>query len=112
VGKTVTWQGRRYRSGFVVLRDNQVRWRVMPIGRGLYGDPPVQPANPCADTAAERELLRAQRGPMLVLSGRWEMRRNLERLHPSGAEYNRLQQAIGALDERIFRIDQQQYDCG
>jgi hypothetical protein len=112
VGKTVTWQGRRYRSGFVVLRDNQVRWRIMPIGHGLYGDPPVQPANPCTDTAAERELLRAQSGPMSRLSGRWETRLNLGRVRPTGAEYNRLQQARGALDERIWRIDQQQYDCG
>jgi hypothetical protein len=29
----------------------------------------------------------------------------------TGAEYNRLQQAIGALDERIFDIDTLQYDC-
>ena len=112
VGKMVTWQGRRYRSGFVVLRDNRVRWRVMPIGRGLYGDPPAPPADPCAGTRAERELLRAQGAPMSELSGRWETRLNLGRLTPTGAEYNRLQQARGALEERIWRIDQQQYDCG
>ena len=112
VGKTVTWQGRRYRSGFVVLRDNQVRWRTMPIGRGLYGDPPVLSTNPCADTAAERELLRAQAGPMSRLSGRWELRLSLGRLTPTGAEYHRLQLARGALEERIWRIDQLQYGCG
>lgn len=111
VGKTVTWQGARYRSGFVVLRDNQVRWGVMPVGRGLYGEPPPAPADSCAATAAERELLRAQRSPMLQLSGVWETRLNVGRLRPTGAEYNRLQQAIGALDERIFDIDTLQYDC-
>lgn len=49
---------------------------------------------------------------MSLLSGRWETRLNLGRLRPTGAEYNRLQQARGALAERIWRIDQQQYDCG
>jgi hypothetical protein len=73
VGRRFTHQGRRYRSGFVVLRGNAVRWAITPVGRGLYGDSPPTAWN---------------------------------------AHYNRLGQAIGALDEAIFALDQRTYDCG
>lgn len=111
VGRRFTYQGRRYRSGWVVLADNQVRWAITPIGRGLYGDPPPPPATaPCAAADAERNLLRGQRGPLLRQSGVWELRINRGR-GPTSAAYNRLGQAIGALDERIWALEQQLYGC-
>jgi len=110
VGRRFRHEGRRYRSGWVVLADNQVRWRITPIGRGLYGDPPPPPADTCAAAFAERELLRAQLGPLLVQSGRWELRLNRRRQLWS-AGYNRLSQAIGALDERIFDLEKREHDC-
>ena len=60
--------------------------------------------------AAERELLRAQRGPLLTQAGVWESRTTAHR-GPTSADYNRLNQAIGALDESIFALDQRVYDC-
>jgi hypothetical protein len=110
VGRQFRYKGRRYRSGWVVLRDDQVRWRVMPIGRGLYGEPPPPPADACVAARSERELLRAQRGLLLHQSGVWEVRINAGR-GPTGAAYHRLHQAIAALDERIFELERQQYQC-
>jgi hypothetical protein len=113
VGRRFTFEGRRYRSGWVVLDDNQVRWAITPIGRGLYGAPPPPLAaapDPCAAGRTERDLLRQQRGQLLHQSGVWELRLNLGR-GPTGAAYNRLGQAISALDERIFALDQQLYEC-
>jgi hypothetical protein len=40
VGRRFKYDGRRYRSGWVVLGENQVRWAITPIGHGLYGDSP------------------------------------------------------------------------
>ena len=111
VGRRFMHHGRRYRSGFVVLRGNAVRWAITPVGRGLYGDSPPSAWNDCVDVAAERGLLRAQLGPLLTQSGVWELRANRDR-GPTSAEYNRLNQAIGALDESIFELDQRTYDCG
>jgi hypothetical protein len=82
----------------------------MPIGRGLYGDPPRPPTDPCAATPTERDLLRAQRGLLLHQSGVWEVRINDGR-GPTGATYNRLNQAIAALDERIFELERNMYGC-
>ena len=110
VGRRFMHQGRRYRSGFVVLRGNAVRWAITPVGRGLYGDSAPSAWDDCGNVAAERELLRAQRGPLLTQSGVWESRTNANR-GPTSADYNRLNQAIGALDESIFALDQRVYDC-
>jgi hypothetical protein len=111
VGRRFTYEGRRYRSGWVVLADDQVRWRVTPIGRGLYGDPPPPPADPCAAASGERELLRAQLGLLSAQSGRREVRLNRRRQLWS-AGYNRLGQALGALAERISELDALLYgDC-
>ena len=111
VGRRFIHQGRRYRSGFVVLRGNAVRWAITPAGRGLYGNSPSTAWNDCGNVAAERHLLRSQRGPLLTQSGVWELRVNRDR-GPTSAEYNRLNQAIGALDEAIFALDERTYDCG
>jgi hypothetical protein len=110
VGRRFTHEHRRYRSGWVVLGENKVRWAITRIGRGLYGTPPPPVADSCAAARAERELLRHQRGPLLYQSGVWEWRINLGR-GPTGATYNRLTQAIGALDERIFALERQLYEC-
>jgi hypothetical protein len=109
VGRRFTFGGRRYRSGWVVIAGNQVRWRITPIGRGLYGAPAPPPPDRCAAARFERELLRAQLGPLMRQSGTWELQLNRGR-GPSGATYNRLSWAMSALDERIFEIDQM-YDC-
>jgi hypothetical protein len=106
VGRRFKYEGRRYRSGWVVLGENQVRWAITRIGRGLYGDPPPPPpADPCAAADAERDLLRAQNGLLLRQSGTWELALNRGR-GPTTATYNRLNQAIGALDERIWALEQ------
>jgi hypothetical protein len=111
VGRRFKYQGRRYRSGWVVLGENQVRWAITRIGHGLYGDPPPPLAtDPCTAADAERELLRAQNGLLLRQSGVWELRINHGR-GPTTATYSRLGQAIGALDERIWALDQQLYGC-
>jgi hypothetical protein len=110
VGRRFTFEGRRYRSGWVVLDDNQVRWAITPIGRGLYGDPPPLATDPCAAGRTERDLLRRQRGQLLDQSGVWELRINSGR-GPTNAAYNRLSQAISALDERIFALERQLYEC-
>ena len=110
VGRRFMHLGRRYRSGFVVLRGNAVRWSITPVGRGLYGDSSGSAGGGCDHVAAERGLLRAQRGPLLRQSGIWESRTNTNR-GPTSAQYNRLNQAIGALDEAIFALDEELYGC-
>jgi hypothetical protein len=110
VGRQFKYKGRRYRSGWVVLQDERVRWRIMPIGRGLYGDPPAPSADACAAAKGERDLLRAQRGLLLHQSGVWEVRINDGR-GPTGAMYNRLSWAISSLDERIFEIERALIGC-
>ena len=47
--------------------------------------------------------MRAQRGKLLHQSGIWERRLNLGR--GSSAAYNRLNQAIGAVDSMIFGLE-------
>jgi hypothetical protein len=112
VGKRFTYQGRRYRSGWVVLTEaNQVRAWITPIGRGIYGDSAPPTGSGCDETSAERDYVRAQLGPLLALSGKWELRNNYGR-GPTSGQYYRLGQAIGALDERIFKLDNDYYDCG
>jgi hypothetical protein len=111
VGRRFKYEGRRYRSGWVVLGPNDVRWAITRIGHGLYGDPPPPPAtDPCAAADSERNLLRAQLGPLLHQSGVWEGRLNHGR-GPTTATYTRLSYAMSALDERISALDQQLYGC-
>jgi hypothetical protein len=47
---------------------------------------------------------------LLRQSGVWELRINNGR-GPTTATYNRLNQAIAALDERIWALEQQLYGC-
>jgi hypothetical protein len=111
VGRRFKFEGRRYRSGWIVLDANHVRWAITTVGHGLYGDPPPPPpADPCAAADSERNLLRAQRGPLLRQSGTWELQLYNGR-GPTTATYSRLSAAIGALDERIWALDQQLYAC-
>ncbi len=106
----IAYQGRRYRSAWVVLGENRVRWAITRIGHGLFGDPPLPATDPCAATDSERDLLRGQRGLLLRQPGVWELRINNGR-GPTTAAYNRLGQAIAALDERIWALEQQLYGC-
>jgi hypothetical protein len=75
------------------------------LGRGLYGRPPAPPAVRCAAARDEYGLLRRQRGLLLHQAGVWELRINRGR-GPTGTTYHRLYQAINALDERIFELEQ------
>jgi hypothetical protein len=119
--------GVSYRSGWIVLRDNSVRGRTMIVTHALYGDvaygpgvertppfdesaPPDEHAAACARVAHDREVLRVQNGRLSSQSGTWERRINLGR-GPTSATYNRLSQAMGALDELIFTLERRLYSC-
>ena len=107
VDRSYRHAGVSYRSGWIVLRDNQVRGRTTIAGTALDGStatgPGIRPNPLCGQLEEDYEALRAQRGRLLHQSGVWEGRLNLGR--GSGAAYNRLSQAIGALDELIFEIE-------
>jgi len=96
----------RYRSGWIVLGDNRVQGRTTLAGTALDGSsatgPGVRPNPTCDELRADHEALAVQRGKLLHQSGIWEL--HLNRGRGSSAAYNRLTQAIGALDESIFQV--------
>jgi hypothetical protein len=113
-------EGVSYRSGWIVLRDRQVRGRTTVAGTAFDGSstsgPGIRPTSPigspiteeqrpvlCTQIDQDHEALRAQLGRLLHQSGRWELR--LNRGRGSSAAYRRLSQAIGALDETIFEFE-------
>jgi hypothetical protein len=107
VERNYVFDGVRYRSGWIVLEDNRVRGRTTIAGTALDGSsstgPGIRPNPSCEQLVDDYGALRAQRGKLLHQSGIWERRLNLGR--GSGAAYNRLNQAIGALDIMIFDLE-------
>jgi hypothetical protein len=112
--------GRRYLSGWIVLRDKRVRGRTTIPGTAFDGSsasgPGIRPTPPagaqvpqeerpalCAQLEEDREALMTQRGRLLHQSGVWELR--LNRGRGSGAAYRRLFGAIGAADEALEELD-------
>jgi len=102
--------GQRYRSGWIVLRDNRVRGRTddrRDRARGSFETGPgIRPNPSCDQLAEDHQALRVQLGRLLRQSGIWELR--LNRGRGSAAAYNRLTQAIGALDELLFAVERDQ----
>lgn len=106
-------EGQRYRSGWIVLSDNRVRARTTITGTALDGSfetgPGIRPNPSCAQLGEDYEALSVQRGRLLHQSGIWELR--LNRGRGSSAAYNRLGQAIGALDSLIFEVEKSYAAC-
>jgi hypothetical protein len=107
VERNYLFKGVRYRSGWIVLEDNRVRGRTTVAGTALDGSSQtglgVRP-NPTSEQLEEDyQALREQRGRLLHQSGIWELR--LNRGGGSAAAYNRLTQAIGALDDMVYEIE-------
>jgi hypothetical protein len=107
IDRSFSHAGTAYRSGWVVLRDNRVRGRTTVAGTAFDGlsasGPGIRPSPSCEQLDADYEALREQRGRLLAQSGVWELR--LNRGRGSSAPYNRLNQAIGALDELVFEVE-------
>ena len=100
-------EGVRYRSGWIVLEDRRTRGRTMVAGEALDGSDStglgVRPNPSCEQIKADYEVLRVQRGKLLLQAGIWELRLNRHR--GSAAAYNRLYGAINALDVAIDQMD-------
>jgi hypothetical protein len=96
-----------------VLPDKRVRGRTTIAGTAFDGTlstgPGIRPNPSCDELQADYEALREQRGGLLHQSGIWEVR--LNRGRGSAAAYNRLTQAMGALDEVIFEVERAQAAC-
>jgi hypothetical protein len=69
----------------------------------LVTGPGIRPNPSCDELRGDYEVLKVQRGRLLRQSGIWELRLNHGR--GSGAAYNRLTQAIGALDSAILEVE-------
>ena len=107
VDRSYSHAGTAYHSGWVVLRDNRVRGRTTVAGTVFDGlsasGPGIRPNPSCEQLDEDHEALRVQLGSLLRQSGVRELR--LNRGGGSSASYNRLTQAIGALDELIFAVE-------
>jgi hypothetical protein len=120
VDRSYRHAGMSYRSGWIVLGDDRVRGRTTVAGTAFDGSlisgPGIRPSPPigsqiaddqrpalCTQMGQDHEALRAQLGRLLHQSGIWELR--LNRGRGSGAAYDRLTQAIGALDMTLGEVE-------
>jgi hypothetical protein len=112
--------GRRYLSGWIVLRDKRVRGRTSVPGTAFDGSsatgPGIRPSPPvgsqvpreqrpalCTQLSEDREAIRTQSGRLSSQSGRWELRLNQGR--GSGAAYSRLFLAMDAVEMALEEVD-------
>lgn len=118
-------EGRRYLSGWVVLRDRRVRGRTTIPGTAFDGSsesgPGIRPTPPlgtqiseeerpalCTQIDEDRDALRTQAGRLSHQSGVWESRLNRDR--GSAAAYRRLFGAMEAVDQAVFELERYSFD--
>jgi hypothetical protein len=117
--------GKKFLSGWVVLRDKRVRGRTSVPGTAFDGSsatgPGIRPSPPigtevpqeqrpalCTQLSEDYEAIGTQRGRLSHQSGRWELRLNQGR--GSGTAYSRLFRAMEAADLAYEEVERYRDD--